>query len=107
MGEALALRGRLESEGIETLVPDEHLGTIYPGATGLKIRVQVRPSQLDDARSLLQLFEVPRGEVCKLCGGEMMWSIAPTLADRLRAFLSRGQFVREKVRVCANCKKVE
>ena len=49
------VRGMLEGAGIECFCPDSQTSRIYAG--GIRSRLQVRKSQLDEARALLDSFE--------------------------------------------------
>jgi hypothetical protein len=53
LAEAQILKTALESSGIEAFIPEEHISTINPGVTGVQVRVQVRSSQVEDARVLV------------------------------------------------------
>lgn len=46
------VRGMLESAGIECFSPDSQISRVYAG--GIRPRLQVRASQLDDARAILE-----------------------------------------------------
>jgi len=75
--EAQVLKTALESSGIEAFIPEEHIGTINPGVSGVHVRVQVRESQVDDAKALVldtqnssRSTEKLENETakCKVCG---------------------------------------
>jgi hypothetical protein len=46
------VRGMLESAGIECFSPDSQISRVYAG--GIRPRLQVRSSQLNDARAILE-----------------------------------------------------
>ncbi len=56
LAEAEILKGLLESEGIETFIPEHYLGSIIPMATGMLIRVQVRESFAAAASAIVAEF---------------------------------------------------
>lgn len=51
--EALLLRARLEGAGIAANIPEQFVASIHPAASATCVRVQVRESQLEEARALL------------------------------------------------------
>ena len=60
--EALLLRARLEGAGITANIPEQFVASIHPAASATRVRVQVRESQMEEARALLQdpgVIEVP------------------------------------------------
>ncbi len=55
LGQLEVIRGMLEAAGIECFCPDSQTSGVYMG--GIRPRLQVRASQLDDARAILESFE--------------------------------------------------
>ncbi len=53
--ELQVVRGLLEAAGIECFCPDSHASGVYVG--GIRPRLQVRKSQLDEARAILDSFD--------------------------------------------------
>lgn len=49
------VRALLESAGIECFCPDEQMSRFY--SNGVRPRIQVRSSQFDEARAILDSFE--------------------------------------------------
>ena len=49
------VRSMLESAGIECFSPDAQMSTVYAG--GIRPRLQVRSSQLEDAQAILESID--------------------------------------------------
>ena len=54
------VRGMLESVGIECFSPDSQISRVYAG--GIRPRLQVRSSQLDEARAILESVDEESSE---------------------------------------------
>ena len=57
--EALLLRNRLEGSGIAALIPEEHIASIDPMATGMRVTVLVKAAEAERAREVLDLRPGP------------------------------------------------
>lgn len=120
ISEALALKGRLESEGIPCRLPEEHIGTINPGATGMQVHLMVPAEKLEEAKALIVDFEkippsadLPMEEpwTCPACGAhEFVEKNGGTLRDWIAAVLGSLALVpmrpQARPRICAKCGKL-
>ena len=50
--EALIVKARLDAEGIESFIPDENMGRIYPGVVG--VRLLVREGDAERVKQILR-----------------------------------------------------
>lgn len=50
--EALIVKARLDAEGIESFIPDENMGRIYPGVVG--VRLLVREEDAERVKQILR-----------------------------------------------------
>ena len=51
--QALLLKTFLEGAGIQSVIPEEHMATIDPSLTAMKVRLLVKCSDLEEARKLV------------------------------------------------------
>jgi hypothetical protein len=69
--EAQILKGLFESENIETFIPEEHMSTINPMATGMQVRVQVKAFRVEMAKRMIAEFQpLSVKQVCPSCGSD-------------------------------------
>ena len=66
LSEAQMLRTRLESEGIATLLPEEHTAGFSPVFTAMQVRVQVRARDLERSRDLMAQSEMTPEESAEI-----------------------------------------
>jgi hypothetical protein len=105
--EAEILKGLLESEGIETFIPEHHLSTIDPMAIGRVIRVQVRAPDFENANGIYREFQPESTEAqCPSCGSADL--VETPLGVRgwveyILSALKMSPMTRHRKKFCRDC----
>ena len=105
--DALLIKMRLESCGIDAVIPENYTSTIDPAVTGMQVHVLVQEDQLEEARKVLDAPPLPEEpEKCPNCGSTSYRMEGAKGRNFFRSLIGLIFFTpmrRKEVKVCTQC----